>query len=229
MSNLNKDWEEKIYSHGRQLNKYPYDLVVSIVARYFFHLPLKERSKIKVLDLGCGAGNNAKFLAENGFQVFGIDGSASAIDICSNRFKRWRLKGKFVCQNFEKLPYKNNFFDLVIDRESSYANIPAVIRNILKEVHRTVKKGGLFVSFIYNNFYSHIKSGKLIGKNVYGDFQPDHKFYGSGVAHVVDIKELLEFYSIFKIENIMRNSLAEIYDTNATIMEYDEYVVIAKK
>jgi 2-polyprenyl-3-methyl-5-hydroxy-6-metoxy-1,4-benzoquinol methylase len=34
-----------------------------------------------VLDLGCGPGQHARFLAERGYQVVGIDASASMIDM----------------------------------------------------------------------------------------------------------------------------------------------------
>lgn len=93
-NSFDKSWEENIYFKGKQLNVYPYDVLVSIVAKNFFHIPKENKKKIKVLDLGCGAGNNAKFLAENGLSVYGIDGSATAISTCKKRFKEWDLRGR---------------------------------------------------------------------------------------------------------------------------------------
>ena len=113
-----KIWENNIYAKGHHINSYPYDLVVSMVLKLYSNSTPKVRSKTRVLDLGCGTGNNSKFLAGNGFRVFRIDGSRSAIDICKSRFKKLSLKGGFVDMNFSKLPFEDNFFDLVIDRES---------------------------------------------------------------------------------------------------------------
>ena len=61
--------EENIYSEGKTLNKYPYDILVSIVARKYFSV--ENRKEVKLLDLVCGAGNNSKFLAEEGFSFLG--------------------------------------------------------------------------------------------------------------------------------------------------------------
>jgi 2-polyprenyl-3-methyl-5-hydroxy-6-metoxy-1,4-benzoquinol methylase len=222
-------WEDNIYAKGHQINSYPYDLVVSIVFHLFPRLSLKAISKMKVLDLGCGVGNNAKFLAENGFQVFGIDGSKTAIEICKTRFKKFGLKGEFVCDNFSKLPYKDDFFDLVIDRESLYSNDLPDMRKTLKEIHRTLKRDGKFVSFTFNSYHPDMKSGKAIGHNVYKMFKKGSVFYNTGIAHFTDWQDLLEVYSEFKLENVMRNSLTEVYNVDQRFMEYDEYIIIANK
>lgn len=141
-------WEENIYSKGKQINLYPYDILVSIIANKFFSIPYAQRKKIKVLDLGCGAGNNVKFLAENGFDVFGYDGSVSAINICKDRFSKWGLHGHFQQGDFLKLPYRNNYFDIIVDRESIYANRLGDIKLIIAEVFRTLKRGGLYQFWI---------------------------------------------------------------------------------
>ncbi len=225
---FDKGWEENIYLKGRHLNLYPYDLVVSITARKFFNVPQEERRKIKVLDLGCGAGNNAKFLAENGFSVYGIDGSKMAVKICKERFLRWNLKGNFVEGDFLKLSYKNNFFDLVIDRESLYANKFNGIKNAIDEVYKKLKKKGLFISFIYSSYHPEREFGQEIESNTYCNFRKG-SFHKTGKAHFVDIKEIHELFYKFKIENIMRHSLIEAYNKPKRFMEFDEYIIIAKK
>ena len=58
---FDKKWETEIYSAKRQLNKYPFDSLVSIV-HYLFKKKIKNN--ISALDLGCGAGNNTKFLID---------------------------------------------------------------------------------------------------------------------------------------------------------------------
>ena len=45
--------------------------------------------KLRVLDFGCGRGTNLEFFKDMGFEVYGIDISSEAIEICkdNNRFK----------------------------------------------------------------------------------------------------------------------------------------------
>lgn len=209
---FDKKWENNVYSKGKQINSYPFDILVSIVARKFFHFFPKDRKNIRVLDLGCGAGNNAKFFAENGFSVFGIDGSKSALSFCRKIFKKNKLKGNFARGDFLNLPYKDNFFDLIVDRESLYANRPADIKKIIDEIFKRLKPGGYFVSFMFNNMHS-----------------AKANFIGTGRVHLVNLNEILDWFSEFKIENVARHSLLEVHDKSHKFMEFDEYIIIAKK
>ncbi len=225
---FDETWEKNIYSKGKQANLYPYDILVSIIARNFFSMSKEERSKIRVLDLGCGAGNNSKFLSENGFDVYGLDGSKTAIKICKEKFKKWNLKGDFIQGDFSKLPYKNNFFNIVIDRESLYANKFNDIKNAIEEIHKKLKNKGIFISFIYSTYHPDREFGEKIEPNTYNNFRQG-SFYQAGKVHFVDVKEIFDLYSKFKIENIIRHSLNEVYDKPQRFIELDEFIIIARK
>ncbi|MBU2540199.1 class I SAM-dependent methyltransferase [Patescibacteria group bacterium] len=225
---FDKNWEENIYSKGKHLNKYPYDILVSIVAHNFFDVLKNKRNKIRVLDLGCGAGNNTKFLAENGFDVWGIDGSKSAIEKCREKFKTLNLKGNFIQGDFLNLPYSNNFFDLVVDRESLYANKFSDIKNIVDEIYKKMKRNGLFISFIYSFYHPERKLGEEIEPNTYTNFRKG-SFFNTGKVHFINLKEIYELYSKFKIKNIMRHSVTEVHNKPQRLMAFDEYVIITRK
>lgn len=228
IKSFDKSWEKNIYSKGKQLNLYPYDILVSIIARKFFDIPYEKRKKIKVLDLGCGGGNNSKFLAENDFNIFGIDGSETAVKISKERFKKWKLKGNFIQGDFLNLPYKDNFFDLIIDRESIYANTFNNIKDIINGVYRKLKINGFFISFIYNIYHPDKRFGKKIELNTYKNFFKG-SFKEAGITHFFNMEEILKLYSKFKIENIARHSLSEVRNKPERFMEFDEYIIIAKK
>lgn len=233
---FDKSWEKNKYLIVRQSdkfpyeksNRYPYDLLVSIVAKKFFNISKNKRKEIKVLDLGCGTGNNAKFLAENGFDVYGIDCSESAIKICKEIFLKINLKGKFAVGDFLNLPYKDNFFDLIIDRESLYANTFDDIKNIINNVHKKLKSKGVFVSFIYNAYHPDRKFGEKIGPNTYDNFKKG-AFSEKGIVHFVDLKEINALHSKFKIENIMRHSMSVVYGKPSVSTGFDEYIIISEK
>lgn len=229
MKSFNKVWEDKIYSKGKQMNNYPYDSVVSLIARNFFSVPKQKRKDIKMLDLGCGAGNHAKFIAENGFDIYGIDGSSTAINHCCEKFKSLGLKGNFIQGDFLNLPYEDNFFDCVLDRESLYANKFVVIEKAINQVYQKLKIGGLFICFMYNNYHPDIKLGKKIETNSYHNFKVGSGFHEAGTVHFTNLKEIKTLFSKFKIKNVMQHTLKEIYDPKNILMQYDEYIIIAKK
>lgn len=229
MKSFNKNWENNIYSRGLMINNYPYDLVVSLIAKNFFSISMIKRRTVKMLDLGCGAGNHAKFMAENGFSVYGLDGSSTAIEHCRGKFKKLKLKGKFVQGDFLNLPYDNNFFDCALDRESLYANKLADIKKIIEQVYKKLKVGGLFISFMHNNNHPDIKFGKKIETNTYRNFKKGSSFYKAGIAHFTDMKEIKILFRKFKIKNVLRHALSVTYGQNGISQRFDEYIIIAIK
>ena len=81
-----KTWE-KNYKILKRYNNYPYEFIVSHTLRNF-----KPNSKIKVLDLGCGGGGNTKFLVEQGFSVYGVDGSQTAVKLTKKKLTKTQKK-----------------------------------------------------------------------------------------------------------------------------------------
>jgi 2-polyprenyl-3-methyl-5-hydroxy-6-metoxy-1,4-benzoquinol methylase len=85
-----QDIWEKLRQQGKHLTKYPYDFVVSFVFRYY--PKEKPRSKINILDVGCGIGNHLWFLAKEGFNAFGIDGSETAVKLAKKLLKEFNVE-----------------------------------------------------------------------------------------------------------------------------------------
>jgi len=75
----------------------------------------EELSKGRVLDVGCGTGENALYLASNGFSAIGVDLSSRAIAAARAKAAERRLKVEFQAGNALSLEFKDNVFDNVID------------------------------------------------------------------------------------------------------------------
>lgn len=96
-----------------------------------------EKKEYTILDGGCGTGAGILFLQNYG-KVYGVDLSKEATNFCKKRGLK-RIKTADV----SKLPYKNNFFDLVC--------LMDVIEHIkddkmvVQEVFRVLKPGGFFL------------------------------------------------------------------------------------
>lgn len=152
-------WENEIYGQGRHLNRYPYDFLVSFVAR---HAPRqKPRREIGILEVGCGAGNNLWFAAREGFQVAGIDASPSAIAFVHNRFAEEGLKGDLRVGDFTCLPFPSDGFDLALDRAALSCCSFSTARQAIAEVRRTLRIGGKFLFNPYSDRHSSFASGQL--------------------------------------------------------------------
>jgi 2-polyprenyl-3-methyl-5-hydroxy-6-metoxy-1,4-benzoquinol methylase len=60
----------------------------------------------KALDLCCGAGTNTVYLAQNGFEVTGVDISPTALDYAKAKAKKANVAIDFSVENFVELPFR---------------------------------------------------------------------------------------------------------------------------
>lgn len=115
----------------------------------------------KVLDLGCGSGISTKKLKEWGAEAIGIDISENMIEIA----KRTLPDTTFVIADMEKLPFKDNSFDVVSCSMSlHYIND---LGPTFEEVYRVLKTKGVFVFSTHHPTSSAKKSVLIDGKKEY--------------------------------------------------------------
>ncbi len=69
----------------------------------------------RALDLGCGSGANAVFLAEHGFQVTGVDFAPAALDKADRLAKAAGVEVIWVKDDLTKLRRLGGEFDLLLD------------------------------------------------------------------------------------------------------------------
>ena len=109
-------------------------------------LPLREGTRI--LDLACGKGRHARYLAEKGFDVTGLDVSVSSISF-ARHFEHERLS---FYQHDMRLPFRINYFDAILNIFTSfgYFSTDQDHEKTLRNVFRGLKPGGLFVLDFFN-------------------------------------------------------------------------------
>jgi len=109
-------WEE--IHKSREWGKYPSEPLVRFVASNF--LKMQTGKTLRMLEIGCGTGANLWFLAREGIETFGIEGSAFAVKKARERLDReapdWR--GCITEGDIIDLPFDAEFFDAVIDVEA---------------------------------------------------------------------------------------------------------------
>jgi SAM-dependent methyltransferase len=121
----------------------------------------------RILDLGCGGGDQAKVFARKGYGVVGMDIAPSLIEFARRQFKKERLKGKFLVGDMRKIKYREEFdaclllsgtFGFFGDDED---------QKLLSSIHRALKVGGkAFIMFLSprqqdknERFWSEIEDG----------------------------------------------------------------------
>jgi len=98
-----------------------------------------------VIDLGCGAGTNALFLARAGFRVSGVDIAPGAIDAAQRRARRAGLAVDFRVGDVLRLPYGAGTFAGATD-VGCFHTVPAPLRPAYAaEVARILRPGGVFL------------------------------------------------------------------------------------
>lgn len=193
----NKIWDVRKY-HGRY-NKYPFTEVVSFVMRNYGGA--QDRKVVRILDLGCGGAHHLMFLAQEGFDYYGLDGSEESVDIATARLTGAGFSADTVRLGvFDKLPYEPDFFDCVIDRGSITCNRKADILPILGEVHRVLRPGGKFFSAMLHEKSTSKDGAKNLGDGDYTDFAG--RLSEAGVLHFTNVQEVMRLYSIFQIEDV---------------------------
>ena len=223
IKNFDPIWEKK-YADGH-VQLYPWDLVVSFIFCYFPKNLLKK--DIKVLELGFGTGSNIWFAAREGFQVYGVEASKTAVLFAKKRFELDSLEGDLRHGNFTELPFSDNYFDLVIDRCSLVCVGNNDQKKAINETRRVLRQGGSFLHNIYGKNHSSYLSGEedkdgLTSNIVHGTLVVNGKLCFSSRSDIFE-----KFKIGWKLKQIERRENTETLNLNNNI--HEEWVVIAQK
>src|SRR5262249_26498882 len=97
----------------------------------------------RALDLACGEGRNAVWLAERGWDVTGVDFSAVAIEKAHRLAAARGVEVEWIADDLMRFPFPESAFDLVV---LLYLQIPAREREqVVRNASRAVAAGGTFL------------------------------------------------------------------------------------
>ena len=189
---FSSEWDNCYRSNGH-MSKWPWSDLVSFCMRYVNF----QEGRLKVLELGCGAGANIPFFVSMGVEYFAIEGSATIVSKLHEQFPN--LKENIVVGDFcQKLP--SGEFDLIVDRAAVTCNNSDSISNCLHQCYRQLKKNGNYIGIDwYSSKSSYYNEGvqaedvwtkKNIGKG---------SFANTGRVHFSDKFHLHDLFSDFNI------------------------------
>ena len=169
-----------------------------------------------LIDVASGTGDIAKLYLDkiNSIgEVICVDENKGMLSLSKKKFEAEK-NIKWFCNNAEKLPFKNNYFD--------YYTISFGIRNVssldaaLKEAYRVLKPGGRFLCLEFskvkndalNKFYKiYSKSIPQIGKFIVGKSEP-YKYLIDSIEKFYSQEEFLDKIKELNFSNASYRNLS---------------------
>ncbi len=142
--------------------------IIKILPKYLKHG--------KILDIGCGTGEDLKFLSKFGFELYGIDLSEKMVEIAKKKVRNAKIF-RLDVREVDKL-FPNDYFDCVLAMYSIVHLPKKEVKEVLRKIKKILKKDGLLVL------------GMLLGE-------------GEKTVQVPFRKELKYFVSLFKENEII--------------------------
>jgi len=197
---------ENLYKKEEAFLRYP----AGWVTRFHNMYMKKHVPNGRVLDFGCGSGNNSMLFLLNGYSVFGCDVGKSFIDLVEKNLKFYNINDD-VLRNFrciendiQRLPYRNNSFDCIISNQVLYyLGSKKHIKHICNEFDRILKSGGVvFFTMMSSKHYYICKHSKNIHDSKIHEISIDilgHRLNGvHEVIYVIDDEhELMSMFDMF--------------------------------
>jgi SAM-dependent methyltransferase len=189
-------WNENIYAKGLHDNHWPFHQVIASAKR--FHKELGSPSEFRILELGCGVGNNSIALAAEGFQVTGIDFSDVAIAKAEARSSEKGTDAIFLVSSIEELIIHSEYYDYIFDRGAFVCLSNVQIEKSLKSIYASLKLGGKFVGFDwYGDNQPDIAWGTQTEDGTYDNFSQG-RFVNQGSINFVNLEQIQEFFKQYK-------------------------------
>lgn len=216
-------WEEVF--RNQAWGKYPGEDLIRFVARNFYRVD--DRSKVRILEVGCGPGANLWYLAREGFGFCGIDGSATAIEQAVARLDEecpgWRTYGELHVGDIGQLPFADKQFDAVIDNEAISCNSYESSQLIYAEMARVCRKGGKLFSRTFANGSWGDGTGEKVGHHAWRC--GEGPLVGKGMVRFTTLDEIPALVAGFKIQSVERLA----WTAEARTREIAEWIILGEK
>ena len=144
----------------------------------------KIRPQCRAIDLGCGAGNYAVWLAGLGFEVTGVDSSPAAIQIARGKAAEKGVRCTFVTADLlGGLHEVDGSFDFAYDYELLHHLMPEEREVYIRNVHRLTNPHATYLSVCFS--------------------EADPQFGGHGKTRKTTVGTILYFSSEREIRNLV--------------------------
>jgi cyclopropane fatty-acyl-phospholipid synthase-like methyltransferase len=177
---------------------------------------LGESGKVKpckTIDLGCGAGNYAIYLASIGFDVTGVDISQTAVEIAKENAKKKGVNSYFLVSNvLGDLNEVKETFDFAYDWELLHHIFPEKRKKYVENVYRILNSGGKYLSVCFSE-----KDPQFGGSGKYRETRLGTILYFSSED---ELRGLFDpYFNIIELKTIEISGKSALHLVNYAFME----------
>ena len=153
----------------------------------------------RALDLGCGVGRHALYIAELGFETSALDGSVAGIEHVQQAARDHGLKIDTSVGMMTALPYPDGHFDYVLSFNVIYHGDASIVRAAISEIRRVLKPAGLYQGTMLSKRHGKYGLGREIAPDTFvvdGDGEKDHPHHYCNATQIVDLFAGFELLSL---------------------------------
>jgi cyclopropane fatty-acyl-phospholipid synthase-like methyltransferase len=217
-----KQFKEKGFGAQR---KYPNEFLIQFLAVNFFSRP--DRKNVRILELGCGSGANLWMMAKEGFDAHGIDSAPTGVKLTKEMLRHWGVEADVRAADMLHLPFKDTYFDAVVDVVSMQHLNWKEHGKCLKEVKRALKPEGLFFTFHLGGGSTSASKGRKIDAWTIDNIKEGYPLAGNGPTCFPSAKALASEISKSGFEIVSAETMTRTYKNKTQKIEY--LVIIARK
>jgi SAM-dependent methyltransferase len=163
---------------------------------------LRDAAARRILELGCGTGNDAARLAHAGLEVTATDYSSEAITRAEERFEGCGIDFQVVDMT-ERLPFGDEQYDAVMSNVAAHMFSDDVTRRLLAEVKRVLRYGGLLLLHVNSDADRELRARR---RPVKRELEPNYVLEESGQTvrffSAEYLRSLLADWSIQEIAHV---------------------------
>lgn len=162
----------------------------------------------KVLDLGCGNGNNINFILNYTPEIIAADFSLEALKIVNHKFDNVETISFDMTDTF---PFDEDTFDVIVADLSLHYFSWSDTKKIISEISRTLKNKGILIARVHS-IKDVVSSEKiLIEENYYFVNEYSRRFF--------DLKNIKQLFIGWKFITMVEKEIIK-FNTQKNIIEF---------
>jgi ubiquinone/menaquinone biosynthesis C-methylase UbiE len=190
-----KDWREahEVMVEANQFPSWPNEAMLKVLFGNYLKKKPDLSKKMKVLDVGCGFGNNLLPFARPGNELYGVEIDPKICEIGKNILRQKNIQANISYGHNRELNFEDNTFDLLVSiNVLHYENSEENMLAALKEHHRVMKDGGALYLSTTGPMHEFSVLSDVVGPHLYKckdyDFRNDNTFF------FFDNEKYLQYY-----------------------------------